>query len=164
MITPVNINNNYSYLIIQNIPHNRIMNSLEVFSSATAFSQRLAQLLLSNNISLSPTKLAREFNLRWRGVPVTPNAARKWILGESIPTLDKIDVLANLLGTNSQWLRWGEKNPNQVNTMGRTESVHLIALEPNLEKSLIQDFRLLNSANQRVIFNLIKIMLYEQKK
>jgi len=140
------------------------MSSLGVVSSPIAFSQRLSQLLLSNNFSLSPTKLARKFNLRWRGTPVTPNAARKWILGESIPTLDKIDVLANLLGTNSQWLRWGDKNPNQINTMGRTESIHTIALEPNLEKSLIQDFRLLNTANQRVIFNLIEIMLHEQKK
>jgi hypothetical protein len=140
------------------------MTSLEVVSSAIPFSQRLAQLLLSNNRSLSPTKLAREFNLRWRGAPVTPNAARKWILGESIPTLDKIDVLANLLGTNSQWLRWGEKNPNQINPIERIGAGHQIASEPNLEKSLIQDFRLLNTANQRVIFNLIEIMLHEQKK
>ena len=140
------------------------MISLEVVSNAMAFSQRLAQLLLFKYRSLSPTKLASEFNLRWRGAPVTSNAARKWILGESIPTLDKIDVLANLLGTNSQWLRWGEKNSNQVNTMGRTESIHPIALKPNLEKSLIQDFRLLSTANQRVIFNLIEIMLHEQMK
>jgi hypothetical protein len=150
--------------MLQNFNHNRNMSSLEVFCSAIPFSQRLAQLLLSTNRSLSPTKLAREFNLRWRGTPVTPNAARKWILGDSIPTLDKIDVLANLLGTNSQWLRWGEKNPNQLNTMERTESIHPIALEPNLEKTLFQDFRLLNTANQRVIFNLIEIMLHEQKK
>jgi hypothetical protein len=140
------------------------MHSAKESLNTKEFSKRLSQALVLSGRSLSATKLANEFNLRWRGSPITTNAARKWILGEAIPTLDKIEVLSNLLGTNSQWLRWGEKNPNQINPIERIGAGHQIASEPNLEKSIIQDFRLLNKANQRVIFNLIEIMLHEQKK
>lgn len=139
------------------------MNSSVIDINSKAFRDRLVALLHSNRKSLSPTKLAREFNLRWRGSPITPNSARKWITGESIPTLDKIDLLANMLGTSTQWLRWGEKNTNQIHSIEQNKEIYRISFEPNLEKSIIQDYRLLNRVNQRIIFNLMEIMLREQR-
>jgi hypothetical protein len=140
------------------------MSSLGVNATPKAFSQRLLKQLQSHRKSLSPTTLSREFNLRWRGAPVSPNAARKWLLGESIPTMDKIEVLANMLGTNSEWLRWGETPmANYQTTVSTTDFLKDVSFEPNLERSVIQDYRLLNRQNQRVVFHLMEIMLREQK-
>lgn len=56
----------------------------------------------------SPTQLAREFNFRFSGRPVTIHAARKWLVGESIPTQDKLRILAQWLGVTAEWLRFGD--------------------------------------------------------
>jgi transcriptional regulator with XRE-family HTH domain len=42
-----------------------------------------------------------------RGVQVTVHAARKWLLGEAIPTQDKLQALAAWLGVEPNWLRFG---------------------------------------------------------
>jgi hypothetical protein len=73
-----------------------------------AFSGRLQQALKDANYSPdSPTRLAREFNLRFDGRPVTVHAARKWLVGEAIPTQEKLRMLALWLGVSTEWLRFG---------------------------------------------------------
>lgn len=73
-----------------------------------AFSERLQQALSNAEYSPnSPTQLAREFNLRFGGNPVTVHAARKWLQGESIPTQEKLRALASWLDVPADWLRFG---------------------------------------------------------
>ncbi len=73
-----------------------------------AFSERLQQALRSAEYSPnSPTQLAREFNVRTGGNPVTVHAARKWLQGESIPTQEKLRILASWLDVPADWLRFG---------------------------------------------------------
>lgn len=73
-----------------------------------AFSERLQQALSNAECSPnSPTQLAREFNLRFGGNPVTVHAARKWLQGESIPTQEKLRALASWLDVPAEWLRFG---------------------------------------------------------
>jgi len=55
----------------------------------------------------SPTQLAREFNIRFEGRPITVHAARKWLVGEAIPTQEKLRTLAQWLGVPAEWLRFG---------------------------------------------------------
>ena len=45
----------------------------------------------------SPTKLAHLFNLRYYGRSISVTAANKWIWGKSLPQLDKLLVLCELL-------------------------------------------------------------------
>ena len=52
--------------------------------------------------------LAREFNLRYDGTPVTVQAVRKWISGDALPSQDKMRSLALWLEVSPQWLRYGE--------------------------------------------------------
>lgn len=52
--------------------------------------------------------IAREFNLRYQGTPVTPQAVRKWLEGRSLPSQDKVRALALWLDVLPQWLRFGE--------------------------------------------------------
>ena len=72
------------------------------------FSERLQQALRNTDYSPdSPTQLAREFNVRFSGRPITVHAARKWLVGEAIPTQEKLRTLAAWLGVPSEWLRFG---------------------------------------------------------
>src|SRR6478672_9690844 len=73
-----------------------------------SFSERLQQALKNAHYSPdSPTRLAREFNIRFEGRPITVHAARKWLVGEAIPTQEKLRMIAQWLGVPAEWLRFG---------------------------------------------------------
>ena len=72
------------------------------------FSGRLQQALRNADYSPdSPTQLAREFNIRFSGRQITVHAARKWLVGEAIPTQEKLRTLAQWLSVPAEWLRFG---------------------------------------------------------
>lgn len=74
-----------------------------------AFARRLKEALQRvGDDGASPTRLAREFNRRTPGAPVTLHAARKWLNGEAVPAQDKLRVLAGWLDVGADWLRFGE--------------------------------------------------------
>jgi hypothetical protein len=76
-----------------------------------AFSRRLKEALKqAGDDGSSPTRLAREFNRRYPGEPVTLHAARKWLNGDALPAQDKVRVLARWLGVGVDWLRFGDGN------------------------------------------------------
>ena len=80
------------------------------------FSGRLQQALRKADYAPdSPTQLAREFNVRFTGRPITVHAARKWIVGEAIPTQEKLRTLAYWLGVPAEWLRFGGEPDNGPN-------------------------------------------------
>lgn len=62
-----------------------------------------------------PSVLEREFNTRYWGKPMTMHGVRRWLLGETMPSNDKIKVLAEWLGEAPQDLGFGEAN------MGKAE-------------------------------------------
>ena len=75
------------------------------------FGQRLKIALQAAQYSdNSPTQLAREFNLRFAGRPISLHAARKWLRGEAIPTQEKLRILARWLGVTAEWLRYDNAN------------------------------------------------------
>ena len=121
-----------------------------------SFSSRLQALLLQKGKSLSPTELARDFNLRWRGVPVTVNATRKWLNGQSEPTLDKLSVVAQMLNTNEDWLRWGDLSMNERNIESK-----IVAANDVL--SFTQDFKMLSASNKEVVNAVMEVLLKEQQ-
>ena len=71
------------------------------------FATRLEQALKAKAIRRSPTVLANLFNSEFDGRSVTPHTARNWLLGKSIPTQEKLVLLAKILGTSSEHLRFG---------------------------------------------------------
>jgi CheY-like chemotaxis protein len=84
------------------------------------FQARLAKALQFAGYSHdSPTQLAREFNFRFSGQPVTIHAARKWLVGESIPTQDKLRILAQWLGVTAEWLRFGDTEYPEISEPAR---------------------------------------------
>lgn len=81
-----------------------------------SFSTRLREALKNADYpSDSPTQLAREFNVRFAGSPITVHAARKWLVGEAIPTQEKLRILADWLSVPADWLRFGgQLDPSSV--------------------------------------------------
>lgn len=85
----------------------------------------------------SPTQLAREFNLRFSGNPVTVHAARKWLQGESIPTQEKLRALAEWLDVPADWLRFGSiegKNAGDQSALLTPADIKLINLIKQLDE------------------------------
>jgi hypothetical protein len=128
-----------------------------------SFATRLQSQLQLRGKTISPTLLAREFNLRWRGSPVSTNAARKWLYGSTLPKMEKIEVLAKMLGTSPDWLRWGHSSD-----VAKTENVfqkintETSFIEKQLAESVLHDWLLLNHANKQLISAMLDFLLKQQ--
>jgi transcriptional regulator with XRE-family HTH domain len=128
------------------------------------FRLRLESLLFKKGKTLSPTALARDFNLRWRGVPVTVNATRKWLQGQAIPTMDKLTVLANMLNTSEEWLRWGDEDEQKMDSNQCYQFENSSTVEVSqVMTSFAQDFKLLNNTNQMVVNAVMEVLLNAQR-
>jgi transcriptional regulator with XRE-family HTH domain len=113
-----------------------------------AFSLRLKEALkAAGDRADSPTALARAFNRRFPGQPVSVHAARKWLYGEAIPGQEKLRVLAEWLGRSTEWLRYGGIAP--------TERPREIA-SMNLDYELMRAISALNAPHQRVVRDLVR--------
>jgi transcriptional regulator with XRE-family HTH domain len=71
------------------------------------FTQRLRAAMTQAGYLVSPTILEHEFNLRWPGKSISNQAAWGWLNNRSIPTQDKIQVLAEWLKIAPEVLRFG---------------------------------------------------------
>lgn len=78
-----------------------------ITSETEGFAERLRLALSGCGIRQSPTIVANEFNLRYWVRSITPHTARNWLLGKSIPTQDKLRVLADWLQVSPDELRFG---------------------------------------------------------
>ena len=88
--------------------HEPLVPPMNSTNERESFSERLQQALKNAHYSPdSPTRLAREFNIRFEGRPITVHAARKWLVGEAIPTQEKLRMIAQWLGVPADWLRFG---------------------------------------------------------
>ena len=61
-----------------------------------------------------PAVLEREFNLRYWGKAMTLHGVRRWLLGETLPSQDKLLVLAEWLQIPPQQLRFGAEVETRV--------------------------------------------------
>ncbi len=78
------------------------------------FSNRLRDVMVKAGYTASPSVLEHEFNLRWYGRSISNQAAWGWLNNRSIPTQEKLQVLAEWLKVEPQVLRFGEAVRNAV--------------------------------------------------
>ena len=71
------------------------------------FSKRLAEAMRAMGHEARPSVLCMQFNARYDGTPVRFQTAWRWLHGKSLPEQDKLVVLAQLLRTDPQTLRFG---------------------------------------------------------
>ena len=143
-----------------------------------AFAGRLRAALLAKGKRASASAMEREFNLRWRGEPVSVTAARKWLMGLAAPQLDKLQVLARWLDVSEEWLRWGESGVNEhVAASSQQAGFQIGAGRANLgapaylspsrasdEASLLQDYRMLQSQDKVVVRAIVEVLMRERRQ
>ncbi|WP_324615562.1 transcriptional regulator [Halomonas salipaludis] len=78
------------------------------------FAERLKQAMREAGYDPRPSVLEREFNLRFWGKPITFQGVRRWLRGESLPSQDKLTVLAQWLKVEPQQLRYGAADDQGV--------------------------------------------------
>lgn len=118
-----------------------------------AFTSRLHEMLRHTGRGISPTTLAREFNLHYAGPKIHMHSCRKWLQGESIPTQEKLVVLARILGVSPDWLRYG------VNSAVLGEpSLNAYVPDP-MDLSLLAAIQQLGERDKRVLQGLVLHML-----
>ena len=117
------------------------------------FSQRLTSALKNAHVQVRPALLAREFNLRVQDGSggVTSHAARKWLVGEAIPTQAKINVLAKWLCVSPSWLRFG----------GDVVTPPLPSTDDQL---LLNDVACLDDASRALVRHFVNILLAARRR
>ena len=78
------------------------------------FAKRLSQAMEEAGYSPKPSVLEREFNQRFDGKPMTLHGVRRWLMGETLPSQDKLLVLAEWLDVPPHQLRFGEDLTNRI--------------------------------------------------
>jgi hypothetical protein len=122
------------------------------------FSLRLQQTLRNTHHSPdSPTELARDFNIRFPGRPITVHAARKWLVGEAIPTQDKMRTLAEWLLVPIDWLRFG----NESIELGKPNSA---TGTDAIDTSLMADFLMLDEHHRQIAREMLRILIKNSKQ
>jgi transcriptional regulator with XRE-family HTH domain len=119
------------------------------------FSERLQLALKNAEYSPeSPTQLAREFNIRFEGRPITVHAARKWLVGEAIPTQEKLRTLAHWLGVPAEWLRFGGVDGH----LG-VRPPHAPSRFPSSDVKLMSDLQRLDDHHQALAREFIRMLV-----
>ena len=116
------------------------------------FAARLEQAMTAKSIKLSPTVLGNLFNSVFDGRAVTPHTARNWMLGKSMPTQEKLVLLAKLLGTSSEQLRYGRHSEKTLminNADGR--ETELTASQ----QQLVRKYIMLSTSQQKLVSDLV---------
>lgn len=120
-----------------------------------AFSVRLKQALHKVGYAdISAGQLAREFNLRYDGHPVSVHAARKWLNGQTIPTQQKMRVFAQWLGVAAEWLRY-----DGVERVAELDYAQLPGNLAAADIQLLADLQLLDEHHRLLAREIIRLLL-----
>jgi hypothetical protein len=134
------------------------MELTSVIAQRLAFAERLKSALEAAAVPVTPTELSRHFNHRTSERKVTVHAARKWLIGEAIPTQEKLVLLASWLQVNPAWLRFGNEGDH---VRGEASSVGEL---PRSALVLIHDILDLPEAMQAVVRDMVKSLSRNLKK
>lgn len=125
----------------------------------TEFSRRLLAALKRAGVrTVSPTKLAIDFNLHHRGKPISTQAAHKWLNGTAIPSQEKIRTLAAWLNVSPEHLRYGDDEKKSKTALRQDVPPYL-----TFEEQMLADFRQLTAAHQTVVREMVATLLRVEK-
>lgn len=113
----------------------------------TMFAERLKAALKAAGYEARPSVLEREFNLRYWGKPITFQAVRRWLRGDSIPNQDKLQVLARWLLVDPHYLRYGGSSTYNIGDPPANWDMSLT----NEERQLLKLYRGLPAAQREMV-------------
>ena len=136
---------------------------MTVSDEKQGFSRRLRESLRRAGAPAEgPTEIAREFNLRYHGTPVTPQAVRKWLESKSLPSQDKLRALAFWLEVAPAWLRFGEPDVKSARVQ---TGVRQDAAAYRVDRAwLARKFEALSEPHQRMTVELVVALLRLERK
>jgi hypothetical protein len=118
------------------------------------FSKRLRDALRNAHAPAGGTSIAREFNLRYEGRPITAQAVGKWLGGRALPSQDKIRALSLWLEVSPQWLRFGEAEEKGSTVLCQTTASYRVDPQWPAKK-----YEALNDAHKKMIVELLIALL-----
>ena len=120
------------------------------------FSERLINSLLKSDIHLRVIEIQKIFLNHSSSIQISTHGIRKWLFGESIPTQDKLRVLADILSVDINWLRYGISEKN-------IENSKLMNLNSN-QKNLLNGFDKLSSNQKKYIIEITDALATQADK
>ena len=116
------------------------------------FAARLEQAMAAKSIKLSPTVLANLFNSVFDGKAVTIPTVSNWMHGITMPTQDKLLVLAELLDTSAQHLRYGRHSEKTLTLQNADGSETELT---SSQQQLVRKYIMLSASQQRLVNDLV---------
>ena len=116
------------------------------------FAARLEQAMTAKSIKHSPTVLGNLFNSVFDGRAVTAHTARNWMLGKSMPTQEKLVVLAELLDTSAEQLRYGRYSEKTLMISNADGSETELT---GSQQQLVRKYIMLSASQQRLVSDLV---------
>ena len=116
------------------------------------FAARLEQAMTVKTIKHSPTVLAKLFNTEFDGKAVTIHTVRNWTLGLSMPTQEKLVVLAELLDTSAEQLRYGRHSEKTLMISNADGSETELTAS---QQQLVRKYIMLSASQQRLVNDLV---------
>ena len=120
------------------------------------FAERLINSLLKSDIPLRVIEIRELFLKHSSSIKLSTHAIRKWLVGESIPTQEKLRVLADILSVDANWLRYGITEKN-------IENSKLMNLNSN-QKNLLNGFDKLSSNQKKYIIEITDALATQADK
>lgn len=119
------------------------------------FAKRLAEAMYLKGIKYSATELQKRFNYCFDGRKITPHSARNWMLGNTLPTQDKLMCLAHLLDTSAEYLRFGTNN-NRIFLISQEDGTTNELT--NQHKQFMKRYLQLNKVQQQIVSDLVGLL------
>lgn len=120
------------------------------------FAERLKAALEAADYEPRPSVLEREFNLRYWGKPITFQAVRRWLRGDSIPSQDKLQVIARWLLVDPHYLRYGERSFDTSVTYAVSEPPANWKASTGDEREVLALYRELPVAQRKVVREILE--------
>jgi transcriptional regulator with XRE-family HTH domain len=121
------------------------------------FSKRLRDSLKRAQVQArGAAAVAREFNLRYDGTPVTAQAARKWLTGTALPSQDKLRALCLWLEVSPHWLRFGDEAGQSKTSSVLRQTAATYRVDANW---LSRKYDALNDPHKRMVVELLLALL-----
>lgn len=118
------------------------------------FALELARALELAGYEARPAVLEREFNLRYHGEPVSYHAVRKWLHGETLPTVDKLQLLAQWLNISiASFIPAGNAHPAE-----EAEPVTYASSLSKTDQEVIQTYLCLPEEQRQAIARIVMLM------
>ena len=111
------------------------------------FSIRLRSSIEAKGCRNSASELSALFNDSFQGKPITSHTARNWLLGNSLPSQDKLVCLAKLFDTSPEHLRFGLSSEKSFEIDGQIPSIG--------DHQFFKNYLNLSAHQQRIVRELV---------